>query len=152
MILTAQFESLRHPFVIMLDVPVTVTSLALLFLFTGLSLDVITLIGVIVLAGIAVNDSIVKVDFANHLWRQALPLRDAILQAGRVRLRPILMTTATTVLGLLPMAIGWGQGAELQRPLAIALIGGLFISTAVTLMVVPVVYALLEGGRSKDRL
>lgn len=152
MILAAQFESLRHPFVIMLDVPVTVTSLALLFLFTGLSLNVITLIGVIVLAGIAVNDSIVKVDFTNQLRRQGLPLRDAILQAGRVRLRPILMTTATTVLGLLPMAIGWGQGAELQRPLAIALIGGLFISTAVTLMVVPVVYALLEGGRSEDRL
>jgi len=145
MILAAQFESLKHPFVIMLDVPLTVASLALLFFVTRLSVNVITLIGVIVLAGIAVNDSIVKVDFTNQLRRQGMALREAILEAGRVRLRPILMTAVTTMLGLLPMAIGWGQGAELQRPLAMALIGGLVISTAVTLIVVPVVYSLVEG-------
>jgi len=147
MILAAQFESLLHPFVIILDVPLTVASLALLFLVTGLSLNVITLIGVIVLAGIAVNDSIVKVEFTNRLRRSGVPMREAILEAGRVRLRPILMTSVTTILGLLPLALGWGQGAELQRPLAISLIGGLFVSTAVTLLAVPVVYSLLEEGR-----
>ncbi len=144
MILAAQFESLRHPFIIMLDVPLTVAALGLLFALLGLTLNAITLIGLIVMAGIAVNDSIVKVEFINQLRRQGIQLRAAILEAGRIRLRPILMTSVTTVLGLVPLAIGWGQGAELQRPLALALIGGLCISTAVSLLVVPLLYSLVE--------
>ncbi|MDZ7261248.1 MAG: efflux RND transporter permease subunit, partial [candidate division KSB1 bacterium] len=144
MILAAQFESLRHPFVILLDVPITASCLMLLLFMTGLSVNVITLIGLIVLAGIAVNDSIIKVDFINQRRREGMPMREAILDAGQKRLRPILMTSVTTILGLLPMAIGLGEGAELQRPLAVTLIGGLFFSTMVTLFAVPVVYSYLE--------
>lgn len=147
MILAAQFESLRHPFIIMLDVPLTLATLGLLFAVLGLALNTITLIALIVLGGIGVNDSIVKVDFTNQLRRQGVPLRQAILEAGKIRLRPILMTSVTTILGLVPMGIGWGQGAELQRPLAVALITGLCISTVVTLLVVPVLYMLTTPQR-----
>ena len=144
MILAAQFESLRHPFVILLDVPITVSTTALIFVLTGMSLNVISLIGVIVLAGIAVNDSIIKVDFINQERRRGARMMEAIQMAGRKRLRPIVMTTVTTVLGLLPMAIGFGTGAELQRALAVVIMGGLLISTVVSLILVPVMYSLLE--------
>ncbi|MCA9739827.1 MAG: efflux RND transporter permease subunit, partial [Gemmatimonadetes bacterium] len=100
----------------------------------------------VILVGIVVNDSIVKVDFIRQARARGAPLREAILEAGRVRLRPILMTTITTVLGLLPMALGIGRGADLRAPLAIAVIGGLMLATALTLIVVPVVYAVVEGG------
>jgi HAE1 family hydrophobic/amphiphilic exporter-1 len=99
--------------------------------------------------GIVVNDSIVKVDFINQAREQGMPLRDAILEAGRVRLRPIIMTTVTTVLGLTPMAMGIGRGADLRAPLAIAVIGGLTVATLLTLIVVPVVYAIVEGLRRR---
>lgn len=104
-----------------------------------------SLIGAVILVGIVVNDSIVKVDFINQAREQGMALRDAILEAGRVRLRPIVMTTVTTVLGLTPMALGIGRGADLRAPLAIAVIGGLIMATLLTLIVVPVVYSLVEG-------
>ncbi|MGM0670474.1 MAG: efflux RND transporter permease subunit, partial [Gemmatimonadota bacterium] len=103
--------------------------------------------GAVILVGIVVNDSIVKVDFINQAREQGMALREAILEAGRVRLRPIVMTTVTTVLGLTPMAMGIGRGADLRAPLAIAVIGGLLVATLLTLIVVPVVYSLVEGLR-----
>jgi HAE1 family hydrophobic/amphiphilic exporter-1 len=106
-----------------------------------------SLIGAVILVGIVVNDSIVKVDFINQMRTQGMVLREAILEAGRVRLRPIIMTTVTTVLGLTPMALGIGRGADLRAPLAIAVIGGLSVATLLTLIVVPVVYSLAEGLR-----
>ena len=103
-------------------------------------------IGLVILIGIVVNDAIVKVDFINQRRRGGLPLREAIAEAGRLRLRPIVMTTATTVLGLFPLALGWGAGADLRSPLAVVVIGGLISATFLTLIVVPVVYSLVAAG------
>jgi len=146
MIMAAQFESLQYPFVIMLDVPLTLSLLAFVLWITGLGLNVISFIGMIVLAGIAVNDSIVKVDFINHRRREGAGLKEAVFDASKKRFRPILMTSVTTILGLVPMAIGFGEGAELQRPLAITIITGLIISTFVSLVAVPVFYTFFTGG------
>jgi len=110
-----------------------------------------SLIGVVILVGIVVNDAIVKVDFINQARAAGAGLREAILEAGRVRLRPIIMTTVTTVLGLTPMALGIGRGADLRAPLAIAVIGGLTVATLLTLIVVPVVYSVIEGMRRAAR-
>ncbi len=145
MILAAQFESFLHPFTILMAVPLAVVGAVLALLLTGQGLNTMSLIGAVILVGIVVNDSIVKVDFINQARRQGMVLRDAILEAGRVRLRPIVMTTVTTVLGLTPMALGIGRGADLRAPLAIAVIGGLLVATLLTLIVVPVVYSLVEG-------
>jgi HAE1 family hydrophobic/amphiphilic exporter-1 len=145
MILAAQFESFLHPFTILMAVPLAVVGAVLALLLTGQGLNTMSLIGAVILVGIVVNDSIVKVDFINQARGRGMPLRDAILEAGRVRLRPIIMTTVTTVLGLTPMALGIGRGADLRAPLAIAVIGGLIVATLLTLIVVPVVYSLVEG-------
>jgi HAE1 family hydrophobic/amphiphilic exporter-1 len=147
MILAAQFESFLHPFTILMAVPLAVVGAVLALLFTGEGINTMSLIGAVILVGIVVNDSIVKVDFINQMRAQGMGLRDSILEAGRVRLRPIIMTTVTTVLGLTPMALGIGRGADLRAPLAIAVIGGLTVATLLTLIVVPVVYSLAEGLR-----
>ena len=145
MIMAAQFESLRYPLIILLDVPLTLAAIGIIFWVTGFGLNVISFIGLIVLAGIAVNDSIVKIDFINQRRREGSSIREAIFDASEKRFRPIIMTSITTILGLLPMAIGFGEGAELQRPLALAMLLGLFISTIVTLMAVPVFYTFFAG-------
>jgi HAE1 family hydrophobic/amphiphilic exporter-1 len=152
MILAAQFESLVHPFTILLAVPLaTVGATVTLFVTRG-GLNTMSLIGAVILVGIVVNDAIVKVEFINQLRAAGMPLRDAILEAGRKRLRPILMTTVTTVLGLMPMALGVGRGADLRQPLALVVIGGLISATALTLIVIPVGYSLLEQlQRGKTR-
>jgi HAE1 family hydrophobic/amphiphilic exporter-1 len=110
-----------------------------------MSISVIAVIGAIMLAGIVVNNGIVLVDRINQLRQDRLALAEAVLRAGAERLRPILMTTATTVLGLLPMALGLGEGAELRAPLAVTVISGLLLATLLTLVVVPVIYTLLSG-------
>jgi HAE1 family hydrophobic/amphiphilic exporter-1 len=115
---------------------------------TGQTLNVISVIGMVVLAGIVVNDAIVKIDYTNQLKRRGLALREAILEASRVRLRPILMTTVTTALGLFPMSLGLGKGSELQQPLAISVIGGLLLATFLTLILIPLAYELAEKRKS----
>jgi HAE1 family hydrophobic/amphiphilic exporter-1 len=145
MILAAQFESFLHPFTILISVPLALVGAVLALALAGQGLNTMSLIGVVILVGIVVNDAIVKVDFINRSRSAGHGLRDAILEAGRVRLRPIVMTTVTTILGLTPMALGIGRGADLRAPLAIAVIGGLAVATLLTLVVVPVVYATLEG-------
>jgi len=147
MIMAAQFESFKHPFIIILSVPMAAVGTVWLLLLTGQSLNVVSLIGVVVLVGIAVNDAIVKVDFINQERRRGTPLTESLMEAGRKRFRPILMTSVTTILGLTPMAVGLGKGAELQRPLALAIIGGLITSTVLTLIMIPVIYSLLAGRR-----
>lgn len=147
MILAAQFESLVHPFTILVAVPLALVGAVLALMLTGQGLNTMSLIGVVILVGIVVNDAIVKVDFINQARARGSDLRSAILSAGEVRLRPIIMTTVTTVLGLLPMALGIGRGADLRAPLAIAVIGGLIVATALTLIIVPVVYATVEDLR-----
>ena len=147
MILAAQFESFTHPFTILMAVPLALVGAVMALVLTGEGLNTMSLIGVVILVGIVVNDAIVKVDFINQARAQGAALRDAILEAGRIRLRPIVMTTVTTVLGLTPMALGIGRGADLRAPLAIAVIGGLLVATVLTLIVVPVVYSLVESLR-----
>lgn len=150
MIMAAQFESLLHPFIIMFAMPQTFIGVVLSLALTGRTLNVPAFIGVIMLAGIVVNNAIVLVDYINKLRSRGYSMEEAVATAGPVRLRPILMTTLTTVLGMLPMALGIGSGAEIQAPLATVVIGGLTMSTLLTLVVVPVVYCILEG--LKDRI
>ncbi len=147
MILAAQFESLLHPFVVLLTVPLGVMGALLALGLTGSGLNTLSLIGIVVLVGIGVNDAVVKVDFINQMRRQGMAVREAVLAAGHARLRPIVMTTLTTLLGVLPMALGLGRGGELQRPLAIAVFGGLTATTALTLIVIPVAYEAVENSR-----
>ncbi len=151
MILAAQFESFVHPFTILMAVPLALVGSVLALALAGEGINTMSLIGVVILVGIVVNDSIVKVDFINQARRSGAVLRGAILEAGRLRLRPIVMTTVTTVLGLTPMALGIGQGADLRAPLAITVIGGLTVATALTLIVVPVVYSLVESAHARVR-
>jgi HAE1 family hydrophobic/amphiphilic exporter-1 len=144
LVMASQFESLLHPFVIMFSVPFAIIGvLATMWVF-GVTISVVSLIGFILLAGIVVNDAIVLVDYANQLRRRGMTKIESLARAGRVRLRPILMTTATTVFGLLPMALGLGEGAELRTPMALTVIGGMITSTLLTLLVVPAVYAILD--------
>ncbi len=144
LVMASQFESLLHPFVILFSVPFAVIGvLATMWLF-GVTVSVVSLIGFVLLAGIVVNDAIVLVDYTNQLRRSGMAKLEALKQAGSVRFRPILMTTATTVLGLLPMAIGLGEGSELRTPMALTVIGGMITSTALTLLVVPAVYTILD--------
>jgi HAE1 family hydrophobic/amphiphilic exporter-1 len=149
MVMAALFENLLHPFTILLTLPLAGAGVVFAFLLVGEPLSVMAYIGVIMLAGIAVNNAIVLVDYINRLRAGGMVRREAILQAGRDRLRPILMTTATTILALAPLAIGLGEGARLRAPMAVAVIGGLVTSTLLTLVVIPVVYELIDGVRGE---
>ncbi|MFQ6070012.1 MAG: efflux RND transporter permease subunit [Candidatus Aminicenantales bacterium] len=151
MIMAAQFESLVHPFLILFTLPMGLTGAFWALYLTGQTLNVISIIGMVVLAGIVVNDAIVKIDYTNQLRRRGFGLREAIMEASRVRLRPILMTTVTTVFGLFPMSLGLGKGAELQKPLAISVIGGLLLATFLTLILIPLVYELFEKRKSSGQ-
>jgi len=139
-IMAAQFESLLQPLIIMITIPLAFFGSAVGLKLMDTSVSIVVFLGLIVLAGIVVNNAIVLVDYANTLRGRGLALREAVVQAGAVRLRPILMTTATTVLGLLPMALGWGDGAEIRTPMALTVIFGLTSSTVLTLIVIPVIY------------
>jgi HAE1 family hydrophobic/amphiphilic exporter-1 len=140
LVMASQFESLVQPFIIMFTIPFALIGVILTLLVTGTPISVVVLIGLIMLAGIVVNNAIVLVDYINQLRKSGLNKRDSIIQAGQIRLRPILMTTITTVLGLLPMALGLGEGAELRTPMAVTVIGGLLTGTLLTLVVIPTVY------------
>ena len=144
LVMASQFESLLHPLIILLTVPLGLVGVVFTLALTGVDLSVIVLLGAVVLAGIAVNNGIVLVDYTNRLRGEGLPKRDALLRAGQVRLRPILMTSLTTLLGLLPLVFGWGEGDEVRMPMAVAVIGGLLTSTPFTLIVIPVVYELVD--------
>jgi HAE1 family hydrophobic/amphiphilic exporter-1 len=146
-VMASQYESLRDPFIIMFSIPVSAFGVVVMLLATGTSFSLQAYIGIIMLAGIVVSNAILLVDYTNTLrTRDKLPLREAVALAGRTRLRPILMTSLATGLGLVPMALGVGDGAELQAPLARVVIGGLTASTLVTLVLVPAVYTLSEEG------
>lgn len=144
-ILAAKFESLKIPFVVISVVPLALVCVVATLYATGQTLNFMSVMGAVVLVGIVVNDSIVKVDFIRNRHLAGADLSTAIVEAGRKRLRPIAMTTVTTVLGLLPMALSTGQGAELHQPMAWVIIGGLTLATGLTLVVVPVVYSLVCG-------
>jgi HAE1 family hydrophobic/amphiphilic exporter-1 len=146
-VMASQYESLRDPFIIMFSIPVASIGVVLSLLVTGTAFNMQAFIGVIMLAGIVVSNAILLVDYINTLRRRdGMSLREAVEVGGRRRLRPILMTSFATTLGLVPMAIGLGEGGELQAPLARVVIGGLLASTMVTLVLVPAVYTLFEEG------
>ncbi|MEJ2538222.1 MAG: efflux RND transporter permease subunit, partial [Calditrichia bacterium] len=141
-VMASQFESFLHPFVILFTIPLALIGVAIVLFVLGIPLNIMVFLGLIMLAGIVVNNAIVLVDYINQLRRKGLSKVEAIKQGGQARLRPILMTTATTVLGLLPMALGLGDGAEIRTPMAITVIAGLISSTILTLVIIPTVYAL----------
>ncbi|UCC15463.1 MAG: efflux RND transporter permease subunit [Gammaproteobacteria bacterium] len=147
LVMASQFESLLHPFVIMFTIPLALVGAILALAITGTTINVVVFIGLIMLAGIVVNNAIVLVDLINQLRADGADQTTAIVEAGRARLRPILMTTLTTTLGLLPMALGFGEGSEVRAPMAITVIGGLIVSTFLTLLVIPVVYSLIDRKR-----
>jgi hydrophobic/amphiphilic exporter-1 (mainly G- bacteria), HAE1 family len=149
-IMAAQFESLVQPLVILLTIPLAVVGAVVTLWALEVNLSIVVFLGMILLAGVVVDNAIVLIDYVNTLRSRGLPVTEALVTGGKVRMRPILMTTATTVLGLLPMALGIGEGAEIRTPMALTVIGGMLSSTLLTLVVIPVVYAMVE--RALERL
>ncbi len=147
LVMASQFESLLHPFVILFAVPFSIIGAIGILYLTRTPVSIVVLIGGILLAGIVVNNAIILIDYTNRLRRAGKARVDALREACLVRLRPILMTTSTTVLGLLPMALGLGEGAELRTPMALTVVGGLLTSTLLTLIVIPALYLLLDFHR-----
>jgi len=144
MVLASQFESLLSPFIIILVVPMALIGAIFGLLLFGLSINVMSVIGIIILVGIGVNDAIVKVEFIDNARKNGLNIRQAILEASEKRLRPIIMTSVTTIAGMLPMALAIGGSSELQVPLAITVLFGIIFSTSFTLILTPVIYTLLK--------
>jgi HAE1 family hydrophobic/amphiphilic exporter-1 len=144
MVMASQFESLKDPFIIIFAIPFSVIGIVWAFLVTGLTFSVVTFIGAIMLLGIVVNNGIVLVDYTNMLRKRGYPLLDAVKEGGRSRLRPVLMTSFTTILGMVPMALSEGMGAEMWSPLGITIIGGLLVSTLITLIFIPVIYTVFN--------
>ncbi len=151
MVLASQFASLLHPFLIMFSVPLGFVGVLWALFLTGNTLSVVSFIGIIMMVGVVVSNAILLIDYSNRLRGEGLELREAVIQAGRIRLRPILMTSLCTICGLVPMALGIGEGAEANAPLAIAVIGGLSVSTFLTLIFVPTIYMLVESRRASRR-
>lgn len=152
MVMSAQFESFKDPLVILFSIPLATVGVVLILFLTNTTFNIQAFIGVIMLAGIVVNNAIVLVDYTNLLRRRdGMPLRQAVEVAGRRRLRPILMTTLTTVLAMVPMALGFGEGGEVQAPMARVVIGGLLASTLITLVFIPTLYTTVEERRTQEQ-
>lgn len=149
MIMAAQFESLWQPFIIMFTFPLSLIGVVYALMITQTSVNVIVMLGVIMLGGIVVNNGIVLIDYINIVRERGMPVYESVIEASKARLRPILMTAMTTVLGLFPMALAVGEGAELRSPLAISVMGGLFITTFLSLFVIPAVYLVTHELRVK---
>ena len=145
LILASQFDSFLQPVAIMVSLPLSLVGVFLALLLTGTTLNIFSMIGFIMLMGLVTKNAILLVDFANRARRGGASLHEALLQAGQVRLRPILMTTAAMIFGMLPVALGVGEGGETRAPMGRAVIGGVITSTLLTLVVVPVLYTYLDG-------
>ncbi len=145
MVMASQFESLLHPFVILLTIPLAGVGAVFLLWTLRMPFNIMSMIGIIILAGIAVNDSIILVDRINQNRRAGMDIPSAIIEAGQTRIRPILITSVTTILALLPLTFGIGEGSSLRAPMALAVIGGLVTSTVLTLVVIPAVYRIMAG-------
>lgn len=151
LIMVAQFQSFKSPIIVMFTIPLAFTGGLLALLFTGMDLSVVAMVGFLLLAGVVVNNGIVFVDCVNQLRIGGMSKREALIETGRMRLRPILMTALTTILGMSTMAFGTGMGAEMMQPMAIVSIGGLTYATLMTLFVVPVLYDIVNGEKMKAR-
>lgn len=150
-VMAAQFESFKNPFVIMFAIPFAFSGSFLALLIAGDTLNLIAALGMVLLVGVVVKNGIVLVDFINLMRDRGYKLYDAIALSGRSRLRPVLMTSATTVLGMLPMALSTGEGSEIWSPMGISVIGGLIFSTVITLVIVPVMYAVVSKSGERDK-
>jgi len=150
-VMASQFESLSKPAIILLSIPFALSGMMIALYVTGTSLDMIGALGAVMLVGIAVKNGIVLVDYTNLMRDRGYELNEAIALSGASRLRPVLMTAFTTLLGMLPMALSNGEGSEMWQPLGIVVIGGLLVSTFVTLIIVPVAYALVSRKGERDK-
>ncbi|PKK88117.1 MAG: acriflavin resistance protein, partial [Tenericutes bacterium HGW-Tenericutes-7] len=150
MVMAIQFQSLLYPFIILGTIPLAFTGGMLALLITNSNLSLVAIMGFIILIGVVVNNGIVLIDYINKLREQGKMIKEAIVEAGETRLRPIFMTALTTVLALLTLAIGFGEGSELLQPMAITAIGGLIYATLLTLVVVPTIYALFNRKKIKE--
>lgn len=150
MVMASQFENFLHPFVIMFTIPLAIIGVIFGLLISGKPVSLPALIGVIILAGIAVNNGIVMIDYINQLIRRGLDKREAIIRGAVTRLRPVLLTALTTILGMLPMAVAGGSGAEFRSPMAVAVVGGLTATTLLTLFIIPIVYSIFNRVSFKD--
>ena len=150
-VMASEFESFKMPFIIMLSIPFAFSGVILALLLTGTTLSMVALLGAIMLVGIVTKNGILLIDFINLTRERGVRLYDAIATASRSRLRPVLMTAVTMILGMLPMAISTGEGSETWKPMGIAIIGGLLFSTIITMVIVPVVYALMDKSGSRDK-
>ncbi len=151
LVMASQFESLKMPFIIMFSIPFAFTGVVLAHLATGTTMSVISMVGGVMLIGIVVKNAIVLVDYINLMRERGLELNEAILVSGKSRLRPVLMTSLTTILGMLPLALSKGSGSEIWSPMGIAVIGGLIFSTIVTLVIVPVIYYMMLRRSEKRK-
>lgn len=150
-VMAAQFESFKMPFIIMLAIPFAFTGVILALLLTNTTMSIVAALGAIMLVGIVTKNGIVLIDFINLMRERGIRLYDAIAQACRSRLRPVLMTSLTTILGMVPMALSVGEGSETWRPMGIAVIGGMIFSTIITMIIVPAVYAAMDKSGSRDK-
>lgn len=151
--MASQFESLTYPFIIMFSVPFAISGVILAFLITGSTLNMMSFVGIIMLVGIVVKNGIVLVDYINLNRGRGMGVIQSVVQGGKSRLRPVIMTSLTTILGMLPLALTTSEGSEMWKPMAITVIGGLTISTLFTLIIVPTVYASFAGrGVKKSRI
>src|SRR5581483_5300840 len=150
LILVAQFRSFKDPFLIMLAIPMGFIGVSITLRLTHTTLNVMSLMGVLMLVGIAASNSILIVEFAHRLEEQQMSVEDAVITSCRVRLRPILMTSLATIIGMVPMALKLGTGSEQYAPLARAIIGGLTASVILTVFIVPAAYLLVYGGRRRE--
>ena len=151
LLLAAQFESMLMAFIVMMAVPFAMTGAFLALFLTGTALSLTSFLGLIMLVGIVVNNSILLVEFVNH-YKESLGLSEALVQAGKLRLRPILMSATTTIVGMIPISLGFGDGGEMMAPMGISVIGGLAASTLVTLFLIPVIYSMVERRKERRRL
>ncbi|MBN1988210.1 MAG: efflux RND transporter permease subunit [Bacteroidales bacterium] len=145
-ILAAQFESVTQPLIILLEIPINIVGVTLMLFLFGSSINIISMIGIVVMAGIVINDSILKVDTINRLRKDGVPVHDAVHKAGQIRLRPIIMTSLTTIFALIPFIFGKGLGNEIQKPMALAIIGGMGLGTVVSILFLPFFYKWLDGA------
>jgi HAE1 family hydrophobic/amphiphilic exporter-1 len=148
LILVVQFGSFLDPLAILISLPLSLIGVVLALIVTGDTLNIMSLIGVILLMGIVAKNAILLIDFAKWSHEKGTPLRESLIEAGRIRLRPIMMTTIALIAGMIPVALGRGEGADFRAPLGRAVIGGVITSTLLTLLVIPTVYEILDGFRS----
>ncbi|MEG0392854.1 MAG: efflux RND transporter permease subunit, partial [Anaerovoracaceae bacterium] len=151
LVMVAQFQSLISPLIVMFTVPLAFTGGLIALLITGFEISVVSMIGFVVLMGVIVNNGIVLIDYINQLRRDGGDKKTAIIEGGATRLRPVLMTALTTILGLVPLALAMGDGGEMMQPVAIVCIGGLLYATLMTLVVIPIMYDLLNGRGQKRK-